>query len=81
MARIFMSLKYCFSTVQMLRNSGSIINCNWSSRHSHSPINYSGHSYAYMYTVKPPIKDTPIDKPPNKGQAESTRVYSVENQL
>ena len=29
-----------------------------------------------MYTVKPPIKDTlKEDKPPNKGQAESTLVY------
>ena len=29
-------------------------------------------------TVKPPIKDIPKeDKPPNKGQAESTRVYTL----
>ena len=29
-------------------------------------------------TVKPPIKDTPKkDKPPNKGQAKSTRVYTL----
>ena len=28
--------------------------------------------------MKPPIKDTPKeDKPPNKGQAESTRVYTL----
>ena len=30
------------------------------------------------HTVKPPIKDTPkVDKPPNKGQAESTLVYTL----
>ena len=31
-----------------------------------------------LCTVKPPIKDTPKeeDKPPNKGQAESTHVYT-----
>ena len=32
-------------------------------------------------TVKPPIKDTPKeDKPPNKKQAESTRVYTLYRQ-
>ena len=31
-----------------------------------------------MDTVKPPIRDTPKeDKPPNKGQAESTLVYTL----
>ena len=31
-----------------------------------------------MITVKPPIKDTPKeDKTPNKGQAESTHVYTL----
>ena len=31
-----------------------------------------------LSTVKPPIKDTPKeDKPPNKGQAESTLVYTL----
>ena len=30
-----------------------------------------------LYTVKHPIKDTPKeDKPPNKGQAESTHAYT-----
>ena len=35
------------------------------------------------YTVKPPIKDTPKEDKPNKGQAKSTLVYthSVENHL
>ena len=33
--------------------------------------------YSCAYSVKPPIKDTPKeDKPPNKGQAESTLVYT-----
>ena len=32
----------------------------------------------FLTTVKPPIKDTPKeDKPPNKGQAESTLVYAL----
>ena len=43
------------------------------------------HEYRYLdrilkniSTVKPPIKDTPKeDKPPNKGQAESTLVYTL----
>ena len=31
-----------------------------------------------LNTVKPPIKDTPKeDKPPNKGQAKSTHVYTL----
>ena len=35
------------------------------------------HTYNW-YTVKPPVKDTPKeDKPPNKGQAESTLVYTL----
>ena len=37
-----------------------------------------------IITVKPPIRDIPKeDKPPNKGQAESTLVYahSIENHL
>ena len=33
---------------------------------------------ASCIAVKPPIKDTPKeDKPPNKGQAESTLVYAL----
>ena len=33
-------------------------------------------------TVKPLIKDTPKeDKPPNKGQAESTHVYTLYRKL
>ena len=38
-------------------------------------INITQH---FMYTVKPLTKDTPKeDKPPNKGQAESTLVYTL----
>ena len=41
----------------------------WAERHTQS---------MHCSTVKPPIKDTPKeDKPPNKGQAESTLVYTL----
>ena len=34
--------------------------------------------YVHVATVKPPIKDTPKeDKPPNKGQAKSTLLYTL----
>ena len=36
------------------------------------------HYEVYCVRVKPPIKDTPKeDKPPNKGQAESTHVHTL----
>ena len=39
--------------------------------------NYCGQQQS-LATVKPLIKDTPKDdKPPNKGQAESTLVYTL----
>ena len=38
--------------------------------------------YKLKFTAKPPIKDTQKeDTPPNKGQAESTRVYTVYRKL
>ena len=39
-------------------------------------VNMTEHHY--VFTVKLPIKDTPKeDKPPNKGQAERTLVYTL----
>ena len=39
-------------------------------------------AYRHLYTVKPPIKDTPKeDKPPNKGQAKGTYVYTLYRKL
>ena len=53
---------------------------NWLAIHNHQligTVSLELHAYIYIYTVKPPIKDTPKeDKPPNKGQAESTLVYT-----
>ena len=35
-------------------------------------------THPMKYTLKPPIMDTPKeDKPPNRGQAESTLVYTL----
>ena len=42
------------------------------------PPAHTGFRKVHVHTVKPPIKDTlKEDKPPNKGQAESTHVCTL----